>query len=346
MRMRASIVVVVTSLATAAIAWADPTDDFIRDQMKKQNIPGIALAIVKDGTIVKAQGYGVADLKAKTAVSPETVFKIGSVSKQFIASGIMLLVQDGRLALADPIAKYIQDVPDAWNGITIRHALTHTAGLVREAPAFNPNATQPDAELIRSAYAVPLRFTPGAKWEYSNVGYFILAEIITRVSGRPWSQFITDRVFKPAGMVATRTTTHDPVANRALGYTNNDNLTEAADWVAVRPSGAFLSTVLDLAKWDAILYGDSILREATRRDMWTAATLSDATFAGYGFGWYINRPGQRRQVWHGGGLPGFVAQFRRYIDDRVTVILLFNSDDVDDETIAFGVAELHLPDRK
>jgi CubicO group peptidase (beta-lactamase class C family) len=186
----------------------------------------------------------------------------------------------------------------------------------------------------------------GTKWEYSNVGYSILAEVITRVSGMAWSQYIADRVFKPAGMLATRTTTQEPVANRALGYTDNDSLKEAADWVAVRPSGAFLSTVLDLAKWDAMLYTDSILREATRREMWSAPTLNDGTSAWYGFGWYTNRPGQRRQLWHGGGLPGFVSQFRRYLDDRITVIVLMNSDDVDDETIAFGVAELHLPDRK
>ena len=164
MKTRAPIFFVVASLV-AAVAWADPTDDFIRAQMKQQNIPGIAVAVVKDGKIVKAQGYGVADLRTKTAVSPETVFKIASVSKQFIATGIMLLVQDGRLAVGDPIAKYIQDVPAAWNGITIRHLMTHTAGLVREPPAFDPNSMQPLAELIRSAYAVPLRFTPGERWE-------------------------------------------------------------------------------------------------------------------------------------------------------------------------------------
>ena len=109
---------------------------------------------------------------------------------------------------------------------------------------------------------------------------------------------------------------------------------------------AFLSTVLDLAKWDAALYTDTVLKETTRTQMWAPVRLNDGTSAVYGFGWHISRPGNRRQVWHSGGLPGFAAQFHRYLDDRVSVIMLLNSDDADDETILTGVAELYLPDRK
>jgi CubicO group peptidase (beta-lactamase class C family) len=342
-----AVLVAVLSLAPAAAAWADPTDDYVREQMKRQNIPGLALAVVRNGTIVKVLGYGVADLGTKIPVSPETVFKIGSVSKQFVASAIMLLAQEGRLAVDDPVSRHIPDVPPAWRPITIRHLLTHTAGLVREPPAFNPDVVQSDEELVRSAYSVPLRFAPGEKWEYSNLGYGVLVHIVSRVSGLPWSQFIRNRVFTPAGMLATRTTTKtEPVANRARGYTDNDTLTDAADWAAVRPGGAFLSNVLDLARWDAALYTDAVLRESTRRAMWSPVTLNDGTSQPYGFGWFTNRPGQRRLVWHGGGLPGFVSQYRRYVDDGVTIIILMNSDDVDDETIAFGVAELHLPEQR
>jgi D-alanyl-D-alanine carboxypeptidase len=326
-----------------AAAGADPTDDFIKREMQKQRIPGLALAVVKNGVVVKAAGYGVADRKTAVPVTPETVFKIASVSKQFMAAGIMVLVQDGRLSLADTIERHIPDAPAAWRSITVRQLLSHTGGLGREGPGWTPSSTS-DVDVIRSAYAVPLRSTPGTKWEYSNLGYTVLAEIIARVSGRPWPEFMTERVFRPAGMLSTRTTTTtEAVPNRAAGYSDNDRLIDAEDWPAVRPGGGFLSTVVDLARWDAVLYGDSILTEASRRAMWTTTPLANGTPALYGLGWFVNRPGARRQVWHSGGLPGFKAQFHRYLDVGVTVITLINLDDADDDSIASGVAELYLP---
>ena len=347
MRGRSLIVTVFALwMAATAAAWADPADDFIRAEMKRQNIPGLAVAVVRDGTVIKAAGYGVANLKTKEPVTPDTMFKIASVSKQFVAAGIMVLAQDGRLSVEDPVSKHIPGVPAAWNGIRIRHLLSHTAGLVREPPAFDPFKTTSDAELIASAYAIPLRFTPGEKWEYANLGYNILVEIITRASGRPWPDFIAERVFKPGGLTATRTTTTAPLPNKAMGHTDNDNPREVADWPAVRAGGAFFSTVLDLARWDAVLSTDSVLKEPTRTAMWTPVTFNNGSAGLYGFGWHTNRPGNRRQVWHSGGLPGFSAQFHRYLDDRISVIVLMNSDDVDDETILAGVANLYLPDRK
>lgn len=333
-------------VAAVAIVSADATDDFVRAEMKRQNIPGLSLAVVKDGVVIKAAGYGVADLRTKAPATPETVYKIASVSKQFIATGIMLLVQEGRLGVNDSIGKFLPGTPASWNRITIRHLLTHTAGLVREPPAFSPFRVDKDADLIESAYKTPLRFTPGDKWEYSNLGYVILAEVITKVSGKPWSDFISERVFQPSGMTATRTTTTAPVVNKAAGYSDNDKLIDAPDWPAVRAGGAFLSTVLDLARWDAVLRTNSILTEASRRQMWTPARLNDGAPYAYGFGWHISRPGARRQVWHSGGLPGFNAQYRRYLDDGVTVVILMNLDDADDESIAAGVAERYLPDRR
>jgi D-alanyl-D-alanine carboxypeptidase len=344
--MRRLLTLFIVLVAAVSAAHADPVDDFIRAEMKSQNIPGLAVAVVQDGKVIKVAGYGVANLKTKEPVTPDTLFKIASVSKQFVAAGIMLLAQDGRLTVDDPVGKHIQGIPAAWNGITIRHLLSHTAGLVREPPAFDPFKMTSEAELIASAYATPLRFTPGEKWEYSNLGYNILVEIIARTSGRPWSEFIAERVFKPAGLAVTRTTTTATLPNKATGYSDNDKLIESPDWPAVRPGGAFLSSVLDLARWDAVLYTDRVLNEATRTQMWTPVKMNDGSAGLYGFGWHLHRPGSRRQVWHSGGLPGFVAQFHRYLDDRVSVIVLMNSDDVDDETILVGVANLYLPDRK
>jgi CubicO group peptidase (beta-lactamase class C family) len=345
-RRHAVTIVLGLLLSFATVAQADPVDDYVARQMKEFHLPGLSLAVVKDGKVVKAQGYGMADVRRGVPVTPETVFKIGSVSKQFIATGVMLLVRDARVALDDPIVKYLDAPPESWKTITIRHLLTHTAGLVRESPGFDANRTQSDADVLRAAYAVPLRFAPGEKWEYSNVGYYALAETIRRVSGRSWPDFLAEQIFKPAQMDTTFTTnTKQIVANKAIGYTGNDNARVADDWIALRPSGAFLSTVLDLAKWDALLYTDRILTESERRQMSTPVRLNGGTTAPYGFGWHVDTVGGRlepqRRVWHGGGLPGFSAQFVRFPDAGVTVILLANGDDVDTASIANGLAALY-----
>ena len=344
MTRRSIPLALVLFLATSTIARADPTDDFIKAEMKRQNIPGLSLAIVKDGQVIKAAGYGLADRNRKIPATPETVYKIASVSKQFIATGIMLLVQEGRLGVDDRISKHLDGPPAAWKDITIRHLLTHTSGIVREAPGFDPSQILSDAEVIRAAYPVPLRFSPGEKWEYGNVSYFALAEIIHKVSGQPWTEYLNEKVFKPSGMNTTfPTNTKARVPNRAAGYADNDKLVNANDWPALRPSGAFLSTVLDLAKWDAVLYSDKILRESSRRQMWNPVTLNDGTTAPYGFGWELQSPPGRNLVHHSGGMPGFRAMFARYLNDRVTVIVLMNLDDVDQRSIVHGLAELYLP---
>src|SRR5215813_9380992 len=248
-------------LLTATVAArADKVDDYVKAEMQKQHVPGLSLAVIKDGKIIKLEGYGLANIELNVPAKPETVFKIGSVSKQFIASGIMILVDEGRISLDDKISKFLDGSPETWKDINVRHLLTHTSGIVREAPGFDPMKVQDDADVIKTAYPLPLRFQPGEKWEYCNVGYFTLAEIIRKISNKPWPEFLSERVFKPLGMNATRTTTvSDLVPNRASGYVwSQERLQNADEWVALRPSGAFLSTAQDLAKWDAALYTDRI----------------------------------------------------------------------------------------
>jgi D-alanyl-D-alanine carboxypeptidase len=338
------LVAIAWLLTLPAAALADPVDDFVRKQLSASRVPGLSLAVIKDGTVVKVAGFGFADLEARIPAQPDTVYKIGSVSKQFIATGIMLLVQDGRLTLDDPIARYLKDAPPSWSPITIRHALTHTAGLVRESPSFAPTRIQSDADLIAAVYPLPLRFEPGQKWEYSNVGYFILADIIRVVSGRAWPEFLRDRVFAPVEMSSTwPTNTKADVHLRAVGYTGNDNSRRADDWPALRASGAFLSTVLDLAKWDAQLSKTRILDGDSRRQMWTPVRLKDGTTAPYGFGWHIDTWSGRARIRHGGGLPGFISEFARFEDARLTIIALANGDDVDLPSIVSGIAAFYLP---
>ncbi|HET9528090.1 MAG TPA: serine hydrolase [Pyrinomonadaceae bacterium] len=333
-------------LLTASVAVrADKVDDYVKAEMQRQHLPGLSLVVIKDQKIVKLQGYGLANIELNVPATPETVYKIGSVSKQFIATGIMLLVQDGKLSLDDNIGKYLEGTPETWNPIKIRHLLTHTSGLVREAPGFDPLKIQADADVIKTAYSLPLRFAPGEKYEYCNVGYFSLAEIIRKVSGKPWGEYLGERLFKPLGMNSTRTTDmRDLVPNRANGYAWRDGkFQNAAIYFALRPSGAFLSTVVDLAKWEAALATEKVLKKAVLDQMWTPVKLNSGKTEAYGFGWQMDDVRGHKLVNHGGSLPGFRAQYARFVDDRVTVIVLTNGDNANAFSIARGVGNLFIP---
>lgn len=194
--MRVTSRLAVLFVAVAGL-FADQVDDIVKSEMAQQHIPGLALAVMKDGHIIRSGGYGLANIELNVPVTPRTVFKIGSVSKQFLAAAMMILVQDGKVSLNDHVSKYLDDAPPAWNGITIRQLLSHTSGLVREGPAFEALKAQPDIQVIRSAYPLALVFSPGDKWQYSNIGYFTSAEIIARVAGEPWPAFLEQHTSDP-----------------------------------------------------------------------------------------------------------------------------------------------------
>jgi D-alanyl-D-alanine carboxypeptidase len=315
----------------SAVIRADSLDDFYIRVITERDVPSMALAVVKEGIVVKVGAYGIADLERRVAAVPDTVYKIGSVSKQFIAAGIMLLVQDGRLSVNDPITRYIPTAPAAWRPVTIRHLLTHTSGLVREPPRFDSTRSQSDLEVITTAFRTPLQWQPGDKYDYSNLGYYALAQTITVVSGQPWDRFLQDRIFTPLNMASTRTSTNDH--NRVPGYLWTDGRhTRAEDWVALRPSGAFVSTVLDMAKWETALQSGRILTAASLAEMWTPARLNDGGSFPYGFGWELDDfpPGGYttgvRLVRHEGTIPGFRGVIAHFPDHRLGVIALTNLD--------------------
>jgi len=332
------------SAARSSLPARDSADRYVAAQMASQHIAGLSLAVVRAGKVIKAEGYGVADLEQGVAVTPRTVFKIGSVSKQLLAAGILILAQDGRLSVDDPVARHIPGAPASWSDITVRRFLTHTSGVTREGPAFDPLKVQPDSVVVSSAFSVPLEFPVGTKYQYCNVCYFALADMIARVSGKPWDAFLAERLFSPLGMSSTRTTTTtDIVPNRAHGYAwRNGRYVNATEYLALRPSGAFLSTVLDLAKWDAALYGDRVITKANRDAMWTSVRLTDGSSPGYGFGWRLDSLAGHRRAHHGGTLPGFSAGIVRYPDDSLTVIVLTNADGVRGDDLAFGVGQIYL----
>jgi CubicO group peptidase (beta-lactamase class C family) len=347
---KAALIVAIAAAVTplraqsASAAAPDTVDRFVTAEMARLHIPGVAISVTRGGKVIKAQGYGMADLEHGIPVTPETVFKIGSVSKQFLATGIMLLAQDGRLSIDDPVTRFYPGAPESWQGITLRHFLTHTSGVLREGPAFDALKIQPDSVVILSAFPSPLDFPTGSKWQYCNVCYFTLADIIARVSGKSWDAFLAERVFSPLGMTATRTTTTTAlVPHRAHGYVWRDGgYLNAPEFLALRPSGAFLSTVLDLAKWDAALYEDRVLTQPSRAAMWTPVRLTGGGTYGYGFGWTLDSLDGHWRVHHGGSLPGFRAEMARFPSDRLTVIVLTNGDGARPDLLAAAVGQLYL----
>lgn len=324
---------------------ADHIDDYVSAEMHKQRIAGVALAVIKNGKPIKLRTYGVSNLELNTPVKPHTVFKIGSVSKQFIAAATLLLAEEGKLRLDTSITKYLDGAPATWNAITIKHALSHTSGLPRESPGFDFSKVQVEAEVIRAAYGASLRFLPGEKFEYCNLGYFVLAEIVSRASGMPWPDFVRKRIFQPLGMSATRLTDDGGIIpERASGYAVvNDRIQHSPTITAVRPSGAFLSSIEDLAKWNSALDERKLLSPATWIQAWSRVRLNDGTEAPYGYGWYIEDAGPHRMVHHGGAIYGYTAQYSRFDEQQLSIIVLANADASRTDVMALRIAEVFLP---
>lgn len=313
---------------------ADAVDDYVLTEMQKQHIPGLSLAVMKDGKIVKTKGYGLANVELKVPATTETVYEIGSVTKQFTAAAILMLVEGGKVGLDDKIGTYVPNLPETWQPITIRHLLTHTSGLknmtsIEDFPKRMVVPVTP-TEAIKLMVGYPLEFAPGEKWAYSNTGYFLLGMVIEKASGKSYGAFMKERIFTPLQMTATCVNDeNDIIPNRASGYSwAEGSLHNAAAISMTWPyaAGAIASTVTDLAKWDAALYGDTLLKKTSRDAMWTPAKLNGGAMSGYGFGWGVSQVSGHRNVSHGGGIPGFVSYVSRFPDDGWTVAVLTNQD--------------------
>jgi CubicO group peptidase (beta-lactamase class C family) len=334
-------------LQLTTIAQQDSIDVFISNQMKQQGIMGLSIGIVKNGKVIKAKGYGQANIELNIPASEKTVYKIGSISKQFIAAGIMKLVQEGKFKVSDPITKFIKDAPPKWNSITIRHLLNHTSGLPLDPPGFDGMKELPDSIYIKTAFTDSLAFPTGSKYEYSNFGYFILADIIRITSHLSFSEYMKKYIFDECGLNNTRTTSLEAIIpNRAAGYIKNanDSIVNAPNYIALRPSGAFLSNINDLLKWEMVMQNSKGLTQKNWNQMWNDTIKTPFTMDNeviyYGYGWMTNKVNGKRFVHHGGSLPGFKSVYFRYIQDKTAVIILTNSEYADAYGIAFGVSDL------
>lgn len=321
-------------LCSTVTASADPVDDYVRAQLGLRKLPGVSLAVIKDGRIVKAAGYGLASLELNAPATERTVYEIGSISKQFAADAVLLLAEDGKLSLDDPLSKYLQRTPPAWSAITLRHVLTHTAGLPdfdTGKIGFSYRREYTEAEFVDLLAAQPLDFTPGERWNYTN-GFPLLGIVVERASGMPYVDFVRTRIFEHLSLASARfKNSIDVVPNRADGYLFKDGAYrhgEALRPALIAPNGGVMINVLDFAAWDIAISSGGLLSAASMTAMTTPVRLSNGRTVGHGLGWFMDQfNGHRFGAHWGTTVTGHSAVIRRYVNDRVTVIMLANLDD-------------------
>jgi CubicO group peptidase (beta-lactamase class C family) len=317
-------------------------DTFVAGEMNKEQIPGLAVGVYSRGTILLAKGYGMANVELDVLVKPETIFQSGSVGKQFVSAAMMMLVEEGKVSLDDSITKYFPDAPDGWKPILLRNLLSHTSGL---AEYESPERTRVDGpfylrmdytedELVKKIETLPIENPPGEKWNYRNTNYVLLGILIHKVTGKPYADFLVERIFKPLGMTSTRLISEaDIIPNRAAGYRiNRNNELKNQEWVSPTfnstADGTLYFNVLDLAKWDAALYTTRLLKQSSLDRIWTVFPLNDGkpNPAGYGFAWWIEMLNGHKMIEHGGSWQGFTCDISRFPDDSLTVVVLTNLD--------------------
>ena len=336
-------------LASASIVRGDALDDRILSIMAERHIPGAAIAVVQNGQVVRMKGYGVATLEFNVPVTTETVFEIGSVSKQMTAAGIMLLVQDGKVLLDEKISKYLPNTPEAWSSVTVRHLLTHTSGIksYSSLDGFSLSERMTINDFIKKLSSHPLEFTPGERNIYSNSGFNLLAYIIETQSGKKYMDFMRERIFSPLGM--TKTGDRDPqfvIPFRANGYewrrdryTGRDgNLTD------LMGAGSIVSTISDMTKWEAALRGEKLLNANSKKEIWTKFIFNSGKPSPFGLGWRISDVRGNKLIAHSGQTAGFGASIQRYADSDVSVIALTNLGESGMGTlIATAAAKHYIP---
>jgi len=346
--VKSFVLVVLLFIATPRIAVADRVSDFVNGYLKKNQIPGCAVMVRHNGKVVLCQGYGVANVEHGVRVMPQTVFQSGSIGKQFTAMAIMMLMEEQKLALEDPISKYL-DVPENWSAISVRHLLTHTSGLGDYPESFSLQRDYTEDELLQMITAQPLAFAPGEERSYSNLGYVTLGILIHKVSSEFWGDFLQQRVFAPLGMKNTRVISEaDIIPNRAAGYVLKNGALKNQQWVSPTVNntadGSLYFTVEDVAKWDEALETRKLISRTSYEQMWTPVTLNNGTTAPYGFGWSIGKTDSGHRMFeHGGAWQGFASYIALYPEDSLSVAVLCNRAGADASYIAKRIAGFHVP---
>lgn len=300
----------------------------------KPNEPGATVIVVKDGKTVFRKAYGLADSATGKPMSADMSLRLGSITKQFTATAILMLAEEGSLALTDDITRFFPDYPTGDRKITVEHLLTHTSGIVSytSKPGYVTSMAQDlsVAGMIDSFKNDPLEFEPGTRYSYNNSGYFLLGAIIENVSGQPYAKFVEQRIFTPLGMTNTAYEGFERgKAPRALGHSRDGQAYgRSAPLSMTQPyaAGALVSTVDDLARWDNAITAGRLLKPASWKRAFTPYTLADGTSTGYGYGWQVGQVLGTPTIAHGGGINGFLTYAQRLPEHKVFVAVLSNAD--------------------
>jgi D-alanyl-D-alanine carboxypeptidase len=345
-------------------AEADKVDDYVKSEMAKRHIPGASVVVIRNGRVILASNYGQANIELSVPVTPDSVFKLASLTKPFTATAIMILVEERKISLDDRIAEYLPGLPSQWANVTIRQALSHTSGVTDylQAPRWSWQSSwrqdlTPE-EFIKFASEAPPLFAPGEGIRYSNTGFYLLGMVIQKVSGKPYGQFLAERIFRPLQMTASkRDSLTEIVPNRVNGYVFSDGTLRNAEYTSetwAYSEGGIISTAADLAKYEAALDTEKILKQSSLEQMWTPSKLNDGRLAiigdngagkpnYYGLGWFISEHRGHKIIFHPGDKPGFSSTFTRFVDERLTVLLLCNnSSDSPAFAMSLGIADLFL----
>lgn len=326
---------------------ADRIGDFLARHLREKQVPGCAVIVRHKGKTF-CKGYGMANLEHQVPVTPQTVFQSGSIGKQFTAMAILLLAEEGKLALTDPVSKYLA-VPETWKGITVRHLLSHTAGLGDYPEDFSLTKDYTEEDLLKMITDQPLHSAPGEKWNYSNLGYVTLGILMHKVTGKFYGDFLQERIFRPLEMTSTRIINErEIIPHRAAGYRLREGRLGNQDWVApsvnTTADGSLYLTAEDMAKWAEALDQEKLLSHVGYEEMWSPAKLNDGSAAPYGYGWGIGQTKSGHRVLeHGGAWQGFASFMARYPDDDLTVAVLCNRAGAPARYIAQHVAGFEVP---
>jgi CubicO group peptidase (beta-lactamase class C family) len=348
------LILLIALLQGATATPAPPPDTaainrYVEAEMRRQQIPGLSVAVLIGDRAVLSRGYGFANVELRVPASDSTIYQSGSMGKQFTAALVEMLVAGGRLRLDDPIARWFPERSVVWQGITVRHLLTHTSGIAEYTDStFNYRRDYTEDELVEFASRRPLDFRPGERWSYSNTGYVLLGALIRRVSGRFYGDLLRDSVFGPLGMRDSRIISEaEIVPNRADGYVLDGGALRNQEWVApllnTTADGALYVTVRDLARWAVALNHGRVPNRRALDTAWSPVRLSDGATYPYGFGWYLLEQRGQRRISHTGSWQGFKTVIARYPGSALSVIVLANLAQAQVGAIAYGIAGLVDP---
>jgi len=343
-----------TVLCTGASATTSDSilkiDRFVSAEMSRQKIPGMALAVVKNGQVVLAKGYGFANIEHQVPVTTHSIFQSGSIGKQFTAAAIVLLEEHGKLRLDDKVARHLPRTKASWGSITLRHLLTHTSGIPEYEDEVDDRRDYSEHQLTELVGLLSRRSPPGHKFEYSNSGYLLLGVIIRTITGKFHADYIRENIFEPLGMNTARILTDaDIVPNRVAGYRMSNGRILNQEWVSPTfnqtADGCFYLSLNDFVTWERAVRARAVLKPESWSQIFAPVVLKSGEEHPYGFAWEITQRGGQTVHGHDGSFRGFEAILTRYIEEELTLIALANLAEVDLARVTEHIAKLIRQER-